>query len=179
MEYYRKIVGVRLYLSPFRPDDETSIATWVKWMNDSSVAENYGGLHNMVSPSNARQVLAELNGYRFDIVLQNSDELIGHISVHDVDFVNRNAYVGIFIGDAQHRNKGYGTEALRLVLHFGFKVLNLHSIALTVHEDNEIGIACYKKAGFREWGRRREALFKNGRYVAKLYMDILANDFDG
>ena len=60
----------------------------------------------------------------------------------------------------------------------GFKTLNLHNIMLSVHADNFAAISCYKKAGFREAGRRREWVFKNGKYLDKIYMDILAREFE-
>jgi len=174
--YYRKLVGERLYLSPFDPTDPQSIANWAKWMNDPSIAEFYGGIHNHVSLSWAKAAVAELTGQRFDIVL-NDDTLIGHISLHDIDHLNRTAFFGIVIGEAEQRGKGYGTEAVRLILSYGFNQLNLNNIMLSVHADDYPAIACYKKIGFKDAGRRREWVFKNGKYVDTLYMDILAREF--
>lgn len=179
MRYYRKIVGERLYLSPFNPDHTETQAKWAEWMNDRAVAEQYGGQHNLVSLASAKKTLEALQGHRFDMVLLDGDMPIGHISLHDIDHLNRNAFLGIFIGEAQHRGKGYGAEAIRLALGYGFGTLNLHNIMLSVHADNRAGIACYRKVGFREAGRRREWIFKDGRYVDKVYMDILAREFEG
>ena len=50
---------------------------------------------------------------------------------------------------------------------------------LSVHADNHAGISCYKKVGFKEAGRRREWVYKNGKYLDKIYMDILAREFEG
>jgi len=175
--YYRKIVGERLYLSPFDADDTEVYTKWAGWMNERTVADTYGGFHNLVTQAGAKKTLGELQGYRFAVVLLDADELIGHISLHDIDHLNRHAFLGIFIGDEERRNKGYGAEAVRLALEYGFKTLNLHNTMLSVHADNHAAIACYKKAGFREAGRRREWIFKNGEYVDLLYMDILAKEF--
>ena len=147
-------------------------------MNDRAVADYYGGYHNLVSLSSAKKTLEELKGYRFAIVLLDSDTLIGYISLHDIDHLDRNAFLGIYIGEEAHRSKGYGTEAVRLVLDYGFKTLHLHNVMLSVHADNGAAIACYQKAGFREAGRRREGIFKDGRYLDKLFMDILAREFE-
>ena len=179
MGYYRKIVGERLYLSPFDVDDIEICTKWAVWMNDRAVCDTFGGHHQLVSLSGAKKTLAELTGYRFAMISIDGDALIGHISLHDIDHLNRNAFLGIFIGDAEHRNKGYGAEAIRLVLDYGFRTLNLHSIMLSVHADNCAAIGCYKKVGFREAGRRREWIFKDGKYIDKLYMDILAHEFPG
>lgn len=177
MRYYRKIIGERLYLSPFNAEDEEVYTKWAEWVNDRVVADFYGGYHNVVSLANAKKTVSELKGYRFSIVLIDDDVLIGHISLHDVDHLYRNAFLGIVIGSEEHRGKGYGTEAIRLVLNFGFNTLNLHNIMLSVQEDNYAGIKCYKKIGFKEAGRRRDGIFKNGKYIDKLTMDILDSEF--
>lgn len=178
MCYFRKIVGERLYLSPFNADDLEIYTKWAAWMNNRAVADNFGGHHNLVSLASAKKTLAELEGYRFVMILLDSDELIGHISLHDIDHLNRNAFLGIFIGEEEHRCQGYGAEAIRLILDYGFNTLNLHNIALSVHADNCAAIACYKKVGFREVGRRREWVFKDGKYFDKVYLDILAPEFE-
>ena len=177
MRFFRKIVGERLYLSPFNTDDIEIYTKWAEWMNDRTIADTYGGYFNLVSVASAKKTLEELQGYRFAIVLNENDVFIGHISLHDINHLNRHAFIGIYIGEEVHRGKGYGTEAVRLVLDYGFKTLNLNNIMLSVHADNEAAIACYKKVGFQDAGRRREWVFKNGKYFDKIYMDILAREF--
>jgi RimJ/RimL family protein N-acetyltransferase len=177
MRYFRKIVGERLYLSPFDADDAEIYTKWAEWLNDKAVSEHYGGHHNLISTASAKKTLEELKGYRFAIVLLDGDVLIGHISLHNIDHVYRNAFLGVFIGEAAHRNRGYGAEAIRLALDYGFKTLNLHNVMLSVHADNCAAIACYEKVGFREVGRRREGVFKDGKYLDKIFMDILARQW--
>ena len=176
MRYFRKIVGKRLYLSPFDPGDSESYTKWAKWMNNRAISDTYGGHHILVTTASAKKFISELQGHRFDIVLLDSDVLIGHISLHDIDHFNRHAFLGIVIGEDEYHNKGYGTEAVRLILDYGFNTLNLHNIMLSVHADNYAGITCYKKVGFQDAGRRREWIFKDGKYIDVLYMDILAKE---
>lgn len=178
MPYYRKIIGQRLYLSPFDAADTENYTKWAEWMNDKAVSNNFGGHHNLVTLTGAKKALDELTGYRFAIVLLDGDELLGHISLHNIDHLHRNAFLGILVGAAPRRGQGYGAEAIRLLLDYGFNTLNLHNIALTVHADNHPAIACYKNAGFRESGRKREWVFKDGHYVDVLSMDILAREFN-
>lgn len=177
MRYFKKVSGERLYLSPMNADD-TEIYT--KWLNDPAVSVNLGNYGMMISLFSERKALEDMvsGGQNFAMVLHEGDTLIGNISLMDVDHLNRKATAGLFIGEAEHRGKGYGTEALRLLLSYGFRTLNLHNIMLRVFSDNLQGIACYKKAGFREFGRRREAKFKNGSYVDEVYMEILDTEFD-
>ena len=177
MPYFRKIVGERIYLSPFNPEDVNIIGKWTEWMNDKAVSGFYGGHHNNISLASVKKMFDEFGGHRFDIMALDGDQPIGHISLHDIDHLHRNAFIGIIIGEDAYRNKGYGTEAVRLILEYAFKTMNLHNIMLSVHSDNYAGIACYKKVGFREVGRCREWIFKDGEYIDKIYMDILENEF--
>jgi len=166
-----------LYLSPFDAEDPDIGSKWVKWMNDRAVYDTFGGHGEQTTLSGVNKVLQDLKGHRFFIVLSDGDTLIGQISIHDIDHLNRHAFLGIMIGETEHHGKGYGTEAVRLILDYGFNQLNLHNIMLSVHEDNLAGIACYKKIGFKESGRRREWIFKNGKYIDVIYMDILESEF--
>jgi len=178
MSYFRKIVGQRLYLSPVS-DNGSDAEKYLKWMNDQAVATNFGQYNRVVSSERDLQWLYETPSdmQRYAMVLLDGDVLIGSISIHNIDHLHRNAFIGIFIGEEEHRCKGYGAEAIRLLLDYGFQTLNLHNIMLTVHADIQPAIACYKKVGFREVGRLPEWVFKNGQYIDKLYMGILAREF--
>lgn len=176
MKYYKKMIGNRLYLSPVNNDE---VDSYLKWMNDEAVATNFSLYNRLVSSKNDLKWIYEPNSdmHRYAIVLLDGDGLIGSISLHNIDHLNRNAFIGIFIGEQKYRGKGYGAEAIRLLLNYGFKTMNLHNIMLSVHADNYPGIACYKSVGFQEVGRLREWVFKNGKYVDKLYMSIMENEF--
>jgi len=179
MRYYRKIIGERLYLSPVSVNEDDT-ERYIKWMNDKEVAVNFGQYNRAVSSKNDLKWLYDppSDMQRYAMVLLDGDVLIGSISIHNIDHLNRNAFIGIFIGEDEHRNRGYGAEAIRLLLEYGFKTLNLHNIMLTVRADIEAAIACYKKVGFREVGRLPECVFIAGQYVDKLYMCILEREFE-
>ena len=177
MRYYKKIVGEHLFLSPIDLMDSDIYVKWAEWMNNRAVSDQYGGYHSLVHIGSAQKTLEGMRGYQFAIVLSENEELIGFIDLHDIDLLFRNAFLGIVIGEDAYRNKGYGTEATRLILEYGFMTLNLHNVMLSVHADNLPAIACYKKAGFQKVGCRREAVFKEGKYIDKIFMDILVTDF--
>ena len=107
------------------------------------------------------------------------NKLIGNVSLEEIDRTNRSAVLGIFIGDKEYLNNGYGTEAIQLILEYGFKYMNLHSINLTVMEFNKRAQKCYIKCGFKETGRKRNCKFINGKYYDNIIMDILENEFNG
>ena len=96
-----------------------------------------------------------------------------------INWIERNAELGIFIGEENYRGNGYGTEAINLLLEYGFKYLNLHSIKLSLLSINERAHKCYLKCGFKDTGKNREEIFLHGKYYDKLYMDILENEFTG
>ncbi|MDR1542564.1 MAG: GNAT family N-acetyltransferase [Clostridiales bacterium] len=178
MRYFRKISGERLYLSPINDED---IEVYAKWMNDPDVAVSFGFGHRAFSLFLERKELEHfaLDQNVFAIVAAANDELLGNAFFMDMNHIYRSAEVGIFIGEARNRGGGYGAEALSLIVGYGFEMLNLHSIMLHVHADNAQAQACYGKVGFRECGRRTDAVFKNGKYVDMLSMEILDNEFAG
>ena len=90
---------------------------------------------------------------------------------------HNDAEFGIVIGEKDCQGKGYGTDATRLMLDYGFTVLGLNNIMLTVLEYNQAGIKAYEKAGFRLIGRRRKARRVNGRLWDVIYMDCVPDDF--
>ena len=79
----------------------------------------------------------------------------------------------------EYRGKHIGEEAIKLILDYGFNYLNLNNIKLTVLEFNKRAIACYKKCGFKEMGKIRQAYYLNRRYYDEILMDILKEEFNG
>jgi RimJ/RimL family protein N-acetyltransferase len=115
--------------------------------------------------------------FLFAIHALADDRLIGFISLEDIDWTNRDAYVAIGIGEPEYWGKGYGTDAMRLMLRYGFTELNLHRISLTVFEYNPRGIRSYEKCGFKHEGRTREFILRDGKRWDMLHMGILRADW--
>jgi RimJ/RimL family protein N-acetyltransferase len=76
-------------------------------------------------------------------------------------------------GDREYIGRGYGTDAMRVIVGYGFRELGLHRSALSVTEFNQAGIRAYEKAGFTVEGRRRESVLHDGRWYDNLLMSIL------
>ena len=176
MKYFKKIIGSKVYLSPINPDD---YEIYTKWLNDYSVSGNLTTFTSMISLSNERAFLERLSseGQNYAIVLSENNTLIGSTSLMQIDYVHRTATLGIYIGEAENRGKGYGADAICALVNYGFNSLNLHNIMLEVHSDNKQAIDCYIKVGFHEFGRRSEAKYKNGKYIDFVYMEILDYEF--
>lgn len=177
MQFFKKLVGDTIYLSPRSAD---AAEYFTKWLNDFQTTDFTGRSYAVVTLKDEIEYFEEKasNEGSFFIVTLNGDKLIGTTGFSDIDHINRNATLGIFIGDQDYLGKGIGTEAVRLLLDFGFNYMNLHNIKLDVMEYNERAIKCYKKCGFKEIGRRRKCKFVNGKYYDSISMDILAEEFE-
>ncbi|MFQ5979817.1 MAG: GNAT family N-acetyltransferase [Candidatus Heimdallarchaeota archaeon] len=115
--------------------------------------------------------------YTFAIEALQNNELLGGAGLHNVNRITRSAILGIAIHKPQNWGHGFGTDAIEVLLRIAFDILNLHRVELEVHDFNTRAIACYRKTGFQEVGRRREARFTEGRYHDTLIMDILAKEW--
>jgi RimJ/RimL family protein N-acetyltransferase len=113
------------------------------------------------------------------IEIQTEDgwKMIGNTSFADINWTDRNAEIGIFIGAKEYWSKGYGRDVMKLMLRHGFNTLNLHRIYLRVFEPNLRGIKAYQYAGFVEEGRLRQAVYRNGRYYDVLVMSVLRHEW--
>ena len=175
-KYFKKLLGERIYLSPRNTEE---IEKFTEWLNDFETTD-YTGRSAIITTLEGEKKYFEENmdkNYNFFIVTLDNDKLIGTVGLENYDSINRTATLGIFIGDKDYRSQGYGNEAIKLILDYGFNYLNLNNIKLDVLEINERAIACYKKCGFKEYGRRRKCVFLDGKYYDRINMDILKEEF--
>jgi RimJ/RimL family protein N-acetyltransferase len=173
------IVGERVALGPVRRE---LLPLYTRWIND------FGTLRTLFVPPMPMSDEAEADWFEgasrrsdgafFTIYEKASARPIGNTSI-DLNFRHRRGNLGIMIGEPDARGKGFGTEAVRLMLDFAFTAHGLHNVMLTVYEYNLAGIRCYEKAGFREFGRRRECHYMGGRLWDEIFMDVLATEFEG
>jgi diamine N-acetyltransferase len=104
-------------------------------------------------------------------------KMIGGAGFFNLDGRNRCAEFGIMIGDKAYWDRGYGSEAVRLLCKHGFNTLNLNRIYLRVLETNLRAIRAYEKAGFIHEGRQRQAWYKDGHYYDFLVMSLLKEEY--
>lgn len=175
MRYYKKLVGERIYLSPMNVEDAE---IYVKWLNDFAVTDGIGTSNRVVSLEGEREWLSQNSSQsQFAIIRAEDDKLIGNCGIQAIDQSRQCAEVGLFIGDEENRNKGYGQDVLNTLLNYGFNYLNLNNIMLKVFSFNVGAISCYKKVGFKEIGRRRQSYYLKGKFYDDVYMDILREEF--
>jgi RimJ/RimL family protein N-acetyltransferase len=106
-----------------------------------------------------------------------SRKFIGICGLHGLRDIYHSAELRILIFDKDAIGKGIGTEACRMLVEYGFNRLNLHRIWLGVNADNKLAVNCYKKVGFKQEGRQREAIFYHGKYADVIQMGVLRSEW--
>ena len=173
--YFRKLIGKKCYLSPMDINDAEKYS---EWLNDLEVTSNLTIYSSVINTETEKEFLAKLSKEQnYSIVDNATNKLIGSCGFTDLDHINQTSEIGIAIGDKNYWNKGYGTEALVLLLDYGFKVLNFRNVMLRVYSFNERAMKSYEKAGFKIIGNRREALRRGNQTFDIVFMDILYDEF--
>jgi RimJ/RimL family protein N-acetyltransferase len=120
---------------------------------------------------------ASLDNFFFAIRTTESDTLIGFIGLFDLFMQHGDTLVAIALGERQYWGKGYGTDAMRIMLRYAFSELNLRRAGLIVFDYNPRAIRSYEKAGFVHEGRIREVIHRDGKRYDFLYMGILQEEW--
>ena len=173
----KTLVGDNVYLSPISLDD---VEKYAEMVNDIKVSVGLGYLSytNIIDFESEKEFLISVKKEKmFAVRLLENNELLGNIGFNSLDIINRNGALGVLIGNPKYQRKGYGTEALKLILDYGFSFLNLRNISLSVFEYNEPAYNLYKNIGFKEVGRLRKAVEIMGKTYDIIIMDMLKEEF--
>ncbi len=173
------LAGKSVYLAPLRDEDLPLLFTWI---NDRDTAL-WNAPYHPVSEGDHRSwsgtVAAAADRVFFVIKRKDGDRTVGACQLHSIHPVHRSAELQIRIGEAADRGQGFGTEAVRLLLEFAFRDLNLQRVQLHVFATNASAIRVYEKTGFAREGTLRQAAHIDGRYVDVVVMGILREDYAG
>jgi RimJ/RimL family protein N-acetyltransferase len=172
-----KLVRLRAY-------EKSDLDAVMKWVNDEEVTDMLGG-EMLVYPvsSLAEEKFIEAaalpSNKQKTLVIETLAEprYIGSISFNVIDWHSRHAGLGIVIGDKSLWGKGYGTDAMRVMMRLGFDKMNLHRLWLHVHDYNARAIASYEKCGFKREGLLRQEHFARGQYHDTVVMGILDSEY--
>ncbi|HIP86848.1 MAG TPA: N-acetyltransferase [Anaerolineales bacterium] len=166
-----------------RPIEREDLPRFVRWFGDPEVRRHIS-IH--IPPSLAQEErwferLQERLARNESVVLaiETLEGVhIGNIGLHQINWKDRNAELGIVIGEKEYWDQGYGTDAIRTLLRLAFTEMNLHRVFLRVNTDNARGIRCYEKCGFRREGTLRDVVFREGEYRDQLMMSILRSEWE-
>jgi len=173
------IQGKKITLRPFQAEDADPL-----WDSlESDLSNKLTGTHatftrDMIDNYIAKQIKAD-DDDRASFIIAVEDDLraVGEVVINDIDHDNHSANIRISLFYEHDFNKGYGTEAMRLMVNYGFKTLKLHRIELGVYAFNPRAIRVYEKIGFKQEGILRDALYWDGEYVDEITMSILAHEW--
>ncbi len=169
--------GDTIYLRALEPEDLEFIHTIE---NDETIWE----ISNTIAPYSKyviKQYLEQAHKDIFEVkqlrlvISSYKDEPLGMIDLFDFDFKNSRAGVGILVKEENDRGKGYGYEALKLLVNYSFTHLGLHQLYCNISEENEASMRLFKSHDFKKVGLKKEWIHVNGSYKNE-YLFQLIND---
>ncbi|HHW09165.1 MAG TPA: GNAT family N-acetyltransferase [Firmicutes bacterium] len=175
-----KLVGVKIYLSTLEREHCTRL--WVDYEYDArALTEPLNIGHSKEKAEAWFNEIQRDQGkkhVRLGIFLPDGT-VIGDVALQDIDWRNRSCTIGMGIAKIEHRSKGYGTEAARLMLEYGFNNLGLERISANTLEQNKGAQRVMEKLGFTLEGVERKAVYFAGRRWDRLTYGLLREEYDG
>ncbi len=173
------LIGERVYLRGLELSDLNG--NYIAWLNDAQVCQ-FNSHHvfpysKEAGESYIKHTQSSKQDLILAIVVKHTDQHIGNIALQCIHPIYRNAEYAILLGEKEYWGQGYSKEASVLLIQHGFLALNLHRIYCGTSADN---VAMQKLAifmGMKEEGRRREAMYKNGKYVDVVEYGMTVEDF--
>ena len=171
------LMGEKIYLRPVCKDDLRSLQ---RWANDPETRKIIGE----VMPTGAvetekwfEDLIDDESRVWFMVVLRENNKIIGETGLMRMSHPWRATDLTMIIGEEDERGKGYGSEAINLLLDFAFGSLNFHRVAIGVVGFNENAIKFYERVGFKKEGVQRDGYFYNHQYYDFVMMSILDREY--
>lgn len=180
MELQRPFLkGEKIYLQPM--DVNFFEPQYLDWVNNDEIIDNMTTLFMPTTEEGLKNYIKDNtnknNAAFFAIRWKENNKFIGTVKLGEIDWVHRSASLGILIGDKDYRGRGIGTEAVRMMLLYGFRRLNLHWIGAGMVSENIASIKSFKKAGFKTVATIPNKLWYKGRYVDQVVMGITSEEY--
>jgi RimJ/RimL family protein N-acetyltransferase len=163
------------------PEPEEDAQFFSKWTQDSEYLRLLNSDPARQWPAAMEQLWLEKElekGSLFIIRKLEDERKIGWVELDCIDWTVGNIWLGIGIAERDFWGKGYGGDAMRVVINYIFGELNLERVSLTVFEYNERARHLYEKLGFREEGRYREFLEREGKRWDMVFMRLLRDEWE-
>jgi RimJ/RimL family protein N-acetyltransferase len=170
--------GNLVELMPLSKEKDAEL--WANWNTDSDYKRLLDMDPAFLYPRKSIETWIEEGGdwgVDFAIHAIAEDKVIGDISLGGFDWAAGSAWVGIGIGEADFRGKGYGTDAMKVMLRYAFEELNLHRVSLDVFDFNPRAIKSYEKCGFKYEGTMRDFIYKEDKRWGILNMGVLRSEW--
>lgn len=167
------------------PDAERDADTVSKWTHDPEYLRLLSAdIAKPLSPAQIKKQYEEMdkdaekhNAFNFAVRLKENDRLIGLARLYRIEWTHATSSLQIGLGDRNDRGKGYGTEALRMLLRYAFDELNFYRLAASTVEYNTGAIRFFERAGFVVEVRRRQAIQRDGKRWDALMLGLLRDEW--
>jgi RimJ/RimL family protein N-acetyltransferase len=175
----RLLIGTSVRLRGVREDDLPVLA---RWLMDPAIQSTQSSWVVPQSEAATKEKIAQWSGNQRDDVgfaietLDDPPVLVGHVGMWGARPKDRCATIGIGLG-REFVGMGYGSDAVRVIVDYAFREAGLHRVQLDVVAFNTAGTRAYRKVGFVEEGRRRQAVFHDGRWYDQVLMGVLEDEW--
>jgi ribosomal-protein-alanine N-acetyltransferase len=173
------LYGNHIYIRALQPDDFGE--AMVRFISDRDVTKFL--VRGTFPPSleeykkQYESTIVNKEEVQFAVCDLKTDLYLGIVGLHSIDMIARKTEFRILLGEKSCWGKGYGTEALLLMLAYAFETLNMNKVWLGVNTGNERAFKSYKKAGFTVEGEFRDDIYKNGTYYNVARMSMLRVEY--
>jgi len=171
------IKGDKIWL---RAIERSDLKQLLKWRNNPKLRRNFREWREL-NMQNQEDFFNDMVMNSNHVVFGIEDEdhnLIGVCRISYIDWQARSGEIGCYIGDEEKQNQGYGTDALRTLVEFGFEEAGLHRLEAAMLSDNISAVKSFTKAGFKQEGVMRDATYCDGRFHDHVLMSMLRSDYD-
>jgi RimJ/RimL family protein N-acetyltransferase len=175
--------GELIRLAPPEPDHDAEIES--RWTHDTEYMRLLSAdLVRPLSPTLIKKKYKEAekekaaNRFHFAIRTKADDRLVGFVRLDHIEWNNGGGHVALGIGDPNDRGRGYGAEALKLILRYAFAELNLYCVTADTFEYNERALRFLERAGFVVEVRRRQAVHRDGKRWDVIKLGLLREDWE-
>ncbi len=170
LRIYRMVYERRMELIKLEPLKRSDFKQLINWIDSEEFLIQWSG-NAFTYPLNDQQLeqyIESTNTLAFKVIDEESKEVIGHISLGQIDNINRSARIGkVLVGDTKMRGRSIGKHMMKAVLHIAFEELKLHRVTLGVYDFNTSAISCYEKIGFV-----KEGLLRESKKVGETYWNL-------
>ncbi|MDA2480117.1 GNAT family N-acetyltransferase [Bacillus cereus group sp. Bce025] len=165
MMYERSMEVIKL--ETFKRSDFKQL---INWINSEEFLIQWSG-NAFAFPLDEQQLekyIESENTLAFKVVDEETSDVIGHISLGQIDNINKSARIGkVLVGNTKMRGRSIGKHMMKAVLHIAFDELKLHRVTLGVYDFNTSAISCYEKIGFV-----KEGLLRESKRVGETYWNL-------
>lgn len=174
------LMGQDVSLRPLRQADADG--PYLEWFNDEESCRNNSHHYFPYQEQDARAFIEAVQGFRdrmvFAIQLNKDDRHIGNIELGKINWIARTGEYAIVLGDRSVWGQGLAKQASVLLLDHAFFGLNLNRVHCGTFASNDAMIRLAAFMGMREEGRRRQAIYKEGRYLDLLEFGVLRDEYE-